>query len=99
VTDSCPFWTAEFVVAFGVGEAEEVLVKRPNDEIRRLGSRNPPSSSETTSSCQAFLGSLVLRLWTLLLKLSIALCAKDWPPVVVEPEVPDQVDPFSSGWT
>ena len=42
VTDSCPFWTAEFVVAFGVGEAEEVLVKRPNDEIRRLGSRNPP---------------------------------------------------------
>ena len=58
-----------------------------------------PSSSETTSSCQAFLGSLVLRLWTLLLKLSIALCAKDWPPVVVEPEVPDQVDPFSSGWT
>ena len=31
-----------------------------------------PSSSEVISSCQAFFGNFVLRLWTLLLKLSMA---------------------------
>ena len=36
-----------------------------------------PSSSEVGSSAQAFLGNLLLRLWTLLLKLSMALWAKE----------------------
>ena len=37
-----------------------------------------PSSSEVGSSCHAFLGSLLLKLCTLLLKLSMALWARDW---------------------
>ena len=38
---------------------------------------NSPSSSEVTSSCHAFFGSFVLRDCTLLLKLSMALCARE----------------------
>ena len=46
-----------------------------------------PSSSEVTSSCHAFLGSFVLKLWTLLLKLSMALWARDAvDPVAVPAE-------------
>ena len=51
--------------------------------------RNPipthsPSSSEVTSSCHAFFGNFVLSDCTLLLKLSMALCASD--TVELEPD-------------
>ena len=48
-----------------------------------LNKRGLPSSSDVISSCQAFLGSFVLKLCTLLLKLSMARRAR------LEPDVAD----------
>jgi hypothetical protein len=46
--------------------------------VHKNRKNDKPSSSEVGSSAHAFLGNFVLRLWTLLLKLSIARWANDW---------------------